>query len=114
VEADRVVSNRSLLGKNRWNCRCSQESIPHNRVDLPPLVSLDATGACIPIGNSEILLAAVYNSPWRNRSDADITEPFSFRNKCILAGDLNAKHPFWNSAVSNSSDEKLLQMFDIN
>jgi hypothetical protein len=35
-------------------------------------------------------------------------------NKCILAGDLNAEHPFWNSAVSNPSGEKLLQMLDIN
>jgi endonuclease/exonuclease/phosphatase family metal-dependent hydrolase len=29
-----------------------------------------------------------------------------------LAGDLNAKHPAWNSAVSNPSGEKLLQLFD--
>jgi hypothetical protein len=28
-----------------------------------------------------------------------------------LAGDLNAKHPSWNSAVSNPSGEKLLQLF---
>jgi hypothetical protein len=31
--------------------------------------------------------------------------------KCILAGDLNAKHPSWNSAVSNTSSQKLLQLF---
>jgi hypothetical protein len=31
-----------------------------------------------------------------------------------LAGDLNAKHPFWNIAVSDSSGEKLLQLFDVN
>jgi hypothetical protein len=29
-----------------------------------------------------------------------------------LAGDLNAKHPFWNRPVSNPSGEKLLQLFD--
>jgi hypothetical protein len=29
-----------------------------------------------------------------------------------LAGDLNAKHPSWNSIVSNPSGEKLLQLFD--
>jgi hypothetical protein len=33
--------------------------------DLPPLVSVEATGVCIPIGNSEVLLAAVYKSPGR-------------------------------------------------
>jgi hypothetical protein len=31
-----------------------------------------------------------------------------------LAGDVNAKYPFWNSTVSNPSGEKLLQLFDVN
>jgi hypothetical protein len=51
------------------------KGIPHNHVDLPPLVSVEATRVCLPIGNSEVLLAAVYNSPgraWRAWSDADI------------------------------------------
>jgi hypothetical protein len=69
------------------------------------------TGICIPTVNSEVRLAAVYKSPG---SDADIIELLSFRLKSILAGDLNAKHPFWNSAVSNHSGEKLLHLFDVN
>jgi hypothetical protein len=31
-----------------------------------------------------------------------------------LAGDLNAKHPFWSSAVSNPLGEKLMSLFDLN
>jgi hypothetical protein len=27
---------------------------------------------------------------------------------------MNAKHPFWNSAVSNLSGEKLMALFDLN
>ena len=38
----------------------------------------------------------------------------AIRNKTILAGDLNAKNPFWNSAISNPSGEKLLDLFGIN
>jgi hypothetical protein len=45
---------------------------------------------------------------------ADITELLIFRHKSILAGDLNAKHPFWNSGVSNLSGEILLRLFDVN
>jgi hypothetical protein len=71
-----------------------RKGIPHNHVDLPPLISIEATGVCIPIGNSEILLAAVHKSPGRAWIDADIIELLSLRTKCILAGDLNAKHPF--------------------
>jgi hypothetical protein len=60
------------------------------------------------------LLAAVYKSLGCAWSDADITELLSFRCKSILAVDLNAKHPFWNSAVSNPSDKKLMALFDLN
>jgi hypothetical protein len=51
-----------------------RKGIPYINVDLPPLVSVEATGVYIPIGNSEVLLAAVYKSPGRAWSDADITE----------------------------------------
>jgi hypothetical protein len=44
----------------------------------------------------------------------NITELLSFRYNSILAGDLNAKHPFWNSVVSNSSGSKLLNLLHIN
>jgi exonuclease III len=85
-----------------------RKGFPHNQVDLQPLVSVEATGVCIPIGYSELLLAAVYKSPCRTWNDADIIEFLSFRRKSILAGYLNAKLPFCNSAISNPSDEKLL------
>jgi exonuclease III len=84
-----------------------RKGIPHMSVDLPPLVSVEATGVCIPIGNQDVLIAAVYKSPGCTWNDADISELLGFRHKSILAGDLNAKHPSWNSAVSNPSDQKL-------
>jgi hypothetical protein len=91
-----------------------RKGILQYHIDLPPLIPVEATGVCIPIGNSEILLAAVYKPPGRAWSDADITELLSIRCKSILAGDLNAKHPFWNSAVSNPSGVELLRLFDAN
>jgi hypothetical protein len=89
-----------------------RKGIPHNYVDLPPLVSIEAPGVCLLIGTSELVLATVYKSPGRAWSDADVIELLSFGNKSVLAGDVNAKHPFWNSAVSNPSGEKLLELFD--
>jgi hypothetical protein len=53
----------------------------------------------------------VYKSPRRTWSNADIAELLSLKLKCILEGDLNAKHTSWNSAVSNPSGGKLLQLF---
>jgi hypothetical protein len=69
---------------------------------------------CIPIGNNEVLIAAVYKSPGRAWSDTDITLLLSFRPKSILAGDLNAKNPFWNIAVTNPSGDILLHLFNVN
>jgi hypothetical protein len=60
----------------------------------------------MPIDNSEILLAAVYESPCRAWIYADSTELLSFRQKSILTGDLNAKHTFWYCALSKPSGEK--------
>jgi exonuclease III len=82
-----------------------RKGIPHNYVDLHSLVSIEATGVCIPIGNCELLLAAAYKSPGRAWRDADIIEIISFRNKSVLESDLNAKHPVWNTAASNPSGE---------
>jgi hypothetical protein len=68
-----------------------RKSIPHNHVDLPLLVSIEATGVCIPIGKSEVLFAAVYKYTGQTWNDTDITELLSFRHKPLMAGDLNAK-----------------------
>jgi hypothetical protein len=68
---------------------------PHSSV-LHQFVSIEAIGVCIPIGNSEVLL--VYISTDHAWNDTDITELLSYRHKALLAGDLNAKHPFCNSA----------------
>ncbi|PNF29728.1 hypothetical protein B7P43_G12159 [Cryptotermes secundus] len=73
-------------GRKGGSAVAVRKGISHNHADLPPLVSVEATGVCIPIGNSEVLLAAVYKSPGRAWSDANITELLSFRRKSILAG----------------------------
>jgi hypothetical protein len=88
-----------------------RKGLPHMNVYLAPLVSVEATGVSIPVGNQESLIAAVYKSPGRTWNDTDITELLSFRHKCVLTGDVNAKHPSWNSVVSKPSGQKLLQLF---
>jgi hypothetical protein len=77
-----------------------RKGIPHNYIDLPPLVSIEFAGVCILIGNSEVSLAAVYKAPGHTWNDADIIELLNFRHKLLLAGDLNAKHPFWKSKIT--------------
>jgi hypothetical protein len=55
-----------------------RKCIPHNHVNLPSPASVEVIGVYIPIGNSEVLLAAVYKSPGHAWSDAGITKLLSF------------------------------------
>jgi hypothetical protein len=71
----------------------ARKGILHDHIDLPPLVSIETTGVCLLTGSSEVLLAAVYESPGHTCNNADITELVTFIYKLLLA-DLNAKHPF--------------------
>jgi hypothetical protein len=113
-------SNRGLLyridrhpGRKGGTAVGVRKGIPHNHVNLCP-ISVKVTGVCRPIRNKEIQLASVYKHPGRTWNDTYITELLSFRHKCILVGSLNAKRQSCNSAVSNPSNKKLLQLFDTN
>jgi hypothetical protein len=96
---------RLLPRRKRQNCCCSEKRHSPQPCRPASLVSIEATGVCIPIGNSEVLLAAVCKSPGHAWNDADITELLNFRHMSLLAQDLNAKYPFLNSVVSNPSGE---------
>jgi hypothetical protein len=90
------------------------KGIPHNHVDLPPLVSVEATGVSKLVGNDVALLAAVYKSPRQPWNNMDILKHLRIERKTVFAGDRNAKHSFWNSSVSNPSSVELLELFHKN
>jgi hypothetical protein len=73
----------------------------------------EATGVCIPISNSEVLLAAVYKSRGHAWNNEDANEILRFRHKQLLAEDLNTRQPFWNSVVSNPSCAKIRNLLNI-
>jgi hypothetical protein len=61
-------------GRKGGTALAVRRGIPHDHVDLPMLVSVEATGVCIPSDNSEMLLATVFKSPGHAWNDMDITE----------------------------------------
>jgi hypothetical protein len=67
------LSNQSPPGKKGGTAVAVKKGIPHNHVNLSPLVSVKETEICIPIDNRDILLAAVYKAPGYTWIDADIT-----------------------------------------
>lgn len=70
-----------------------RKGIPHIRVDLLPLISVEASEFCIPTANSKVLLAAVHISQSRAWSNADIIELLCIERSSLLTDDLNAKNP---------------------
>jgi hypothetical protein len=68
-----IYRNDRLDGNKGRIAVAVKKGIPHTYVDMPPLLSLEATGVSIPIGHTERLLASVYNSPLSARRDPDIT-----------------------------------------
>jgi exonuclease III len=70
-------TNRFLSKKGR-TAVAVKKGFPHSHVDLSPLVSIEATGVCIPIGNSELLLSALYKSPGRAWRDTNIIDLLKF------------------------------------
>jgi hypothetical protein len=71
------------LGRKGGTAVAVRKGIPHYHVNLPPLVSVEATGVCMPLGNIEVLLAAVFKSPGRVWNDVDITVLRNMRSQNI-------------------------------
>ncbi|GJQ66283.1 hypothetical protein Trydic_g4331 [Trypoxylus dichotomus] len=52
-------------------------------------------------------LYAAYSSPQNDIEEADIDAIFNSHHSTILAGDLNSKHPQWNSKILNRKEKQL-------
>jgi hypothetical protein len=49
----------SFLGRKDGTAVVVRKGFHHNHVDLPLIVSVEITRVCIPVGSSDLLLAAV-------------------------------------------------------
>jgi hypothetical protein len=70
----RVYRTDRFLGLKGGTAFAITKGIPHSHIDLLSCVSVEATGVCIAVGNSESLLASLYKSSCRAWSDTDIIE----------------------------------------
>jgi hypothetical protein len=97
-----VPQTDRYTGLKCGNSVAVRKDIPHTRVNLPPLVSIEATEVCISNGKKEVLLAAVYKLPGRVWSEADV-----IKNKSLLSVDQDVKNHVWNSSVKFTMCETL-------
>ncbi|KAL5237496.1 hypothetical protein ACI65C_004906 [Semiaphis heraclei] len=76
--------------------------------------SLENTTIHIQINNRETRLSAIYKRPQNALLTQDIQNLLDTGLPTILAGDLNAKHPVWNSQRTNTADLVLLNHMEEN
>jgi len=76
--------------------------------------SLENTTIHIQINNRETRLSAIYKRPINSLMPSDIDNLLDSDHPTILAGDMNAKHPFWNSRRTNAAGLTLLNHMEEN
>ncbi|GJQ71903.1 hypothetical protein Trydic_g3012 [Trypoxylus dichotomus] len=88
-----------------------KSTIEHH-ADLALDLIIEATAATVNLATGPVKLVAAYKAPNRQLLEDDLSEIFDTRGAVILAGDLNAKHPSWNSRRTNASGTCLRRFAD--
>ncbi|KAL5241637.1 hypothetical protein ACI65C_009047 [Semiaphis heraclei] len=68
---------------------------------------MDSTSITIQLGNDNVRISSLYKSPKMPLQFTDLEAITNQKLKFIAAGDLNAKHPTWNSRTTNTSGNLL-------
>lgn len=92
-----------------------KNSLPFQRLQLPILQGIEATGITLLTHNGPIQIGSTYKRPENPLVRPDLEALRRLGDRVILAGDLNAKHRQWNSRTSNQAGLQLhafLPFFD--
>jgi len=89
-----------------------RKNIIHQHVTLPTTV--ESTTIQLKLKNKITQITAVYKSPSANLHHNDLNILTKHNGPFIIAGDLNSKHPSWNSFSTNTAGRKLLRHSEIN
>lgn len=74
--------------------------------------ALESTGIITQVGGLEILLVAAYQPPGHQLDERTLSSLLDGPGPKIIAGDLNAKHPSWNSRTTNARGSALRTFLD--
>lgn len=83
----------------------------HHRVHITTN-SIENTTIHLQMGDKEVRLSAVYKKPTTSLDTSDINKIQDSPLNTIIAGDLNAKNPIWNSKTTNPAGMELERFLD--
>lgn len=84
-----------------------RRGIVHQHVAIATI--LDSTSVNIQLGSVAAQVTAVYKSPGATLKPRDLNAPTIHNGLFIIAGDLNAKHYNWHSALCNTAGRTLMR-----
>lgn len=82
--------------------------IQHFPISTPSTVHMEAVGVQLRISGEDHIILSIYQSPNLPLVTSDLSNILRLGPKMILAGDLNAKHPFWSNGAANPRGNTLL------
>ncbi|XP_045466777.1 uncharacterized protein LOC123675461 [Harmonia axyridis] len=89
-----------------------KRGIVHHELPEVQTANIEETGVSVKTKAGEINIYSVYRSPNNGLEEADVKNFFRTKKPTIIAGDLNAKHPDWNSRKTNPQGTKLRAIAD--
>lgn len=90
-----------------------KRNMDQQTITLPHLTNLEATGIAMHFADGSTLhLYSVYNSHKKTLQIKDLEKLMDVNKSVVIAGNLNCKHPAWNSRVSNSKGRRLLKFMN--
>jgi len=91
-----------------------RRGIVHHPVSVPGLTHLEATTIQVTLAGKPVIIFAAYISPSRPLIGADLTACFGGGLPVLMAGELNAKHVYWNTRLCTRRGKLLRDYADEN
>lgn len=91
-----------------------RQSLEHHEVDTPQLAQAEANTIELNTNMGPIRFVSIYKPPHKPLDPNDLHELLNSGKPTIIAGDLNSKHPSWNSRMSNKNGRILRNYADTN
>lgn len=118
---DPKIANYNIIRNDRLDAPLGGTAIYYRRslhcvpLDPPPLTNIEASVCHLSLtGHPPLIIVSTYLSPTKSLLKSDIQSLLSLGNSVLLTGDLNSKHPRWNSRVANQRGHDLNRLTDRN
>lgn len=103
----KILRNDRTEGRKGGTAIAIKSCLPFQKLDLPPLETIEATAIKLLTSKDPIVIISAYKSPPKDLQLQDLQTLNQLGRRIIIAGDINAKNPLWHSRVWNPTGRRL-------